>query len=60
VFGDANDPQSRVAKLTASPLSYSVLGELNVRPNVNYLARVVNPHPNLAAREAASDAGGDH
>ena len=62
VFGDANDPMSKVNKLKASPLAYSVLGELNVRPNVNYLARVVNPHPDLAAATpaAAHDAGGDH
>ncbi len=42
VFGDANDPDSRVARLRASQRSYHVLEELNVKPNVTYLARVRN------------------
>jgi molybdopterin-containing oxidoreductase family iron-sulfur binding subunit len=49
-FGDVNDPESRVAELERSPLAYHVLGELNVRPNVHYLARVKNPEPGLEAR----------
>jgi len=56
VFGDVNDPASKIAKLIESPRSYSVLGELNVRPNVNYLARVVNPNP-AVPRASASDDG---
>ena len=42
VFGDLNDPESRVAKLNASPRAYGVLEELNVLPSVRYLARVHN------------------
>jgi molybdopterin-containing oxidoreductase family iron-sulfur binding subunit len=42
VFGDLNDPQSRVARLAASPRSYQVLAELNVQPAVNYLGLVRN------------------
>lgn len=40
VFGDLNDPDSRVAQLTAGPRSYRVLEELNIRPSVSYLAIV--------------------
>ncbi|MEW6074038.1 MAG: 4Fe-4S dicluster domain-containing protein [Planctomycetota bacterium] len=58
VFGDGNDPASRVAALARSPLAYHVLGELNVRPNVNYLARIVNPHPALSAPPGAGAEGG--
>lgn len=42
VFGNLNDPTSRVARLASSPRNYQVLGELNVRPSVHYLALVRN------------------
>jgi molybdopterin-containing oxidoreductase family iron-sulfur binding subunit len=42
VFGDLNDPNSRVAKLRASQRHYTVLEELGTRPNVGYLMRVVD------------------
>lgn len=42
VFGDLNDPISRVARLTVDPRSYRVLEELNVRPSVSYMAVVRN------------------
>jgi molybdopterin-containing oxidoreductase family iron-sulfur binding subunit len=42
IFGNLNDPTSRVARLAASRRSYQVLGELNVRPSVSYLTLVRN------------------
>ncbi|MCP5939943.1 hypothetical protein NL351_28940, partial [Klebsiella pneumoniae] len=45
VFGDANDPTSRIARLAAGPRHYRLLEELNVRPGVGYLTRVRNPGP---------------
>jgi molybdopterin-containing oxidoreductase family iron-sulfur binding subunit len=42
VFGNLNDPKSRVARLAAGRRSYQVLGELNIRPSVNYLTLVRN------------------
>ena len=42
VFGDLNDPGSRVNKLLKSGRSYHVLEELNVRPSVSYLTLVRN------------------
>jgi molybdopterin-containing oxidoreductase family iron-sulfur binding subunit len=42
VFGNLNDPQSRVSRLARGPRRYQVLEELNVRPAVNYLAMVRN------------------
>ncbi|MBI5202087.1 MAG: 4Fe-4S dicluster domain-containing protein [Elusimicrobia bacterium] len=42
VFGDLNDPDSRISKLAAGPRAYRVLGELGVDPSVRYLTRVRN------------------
>ncbi|RIK82553.1 MAG: molybdopterin oxidoreductase [Planctomycetota bacterium] len=52
VFGDINDPHSRVAKLKADPRSYGVLSELGTQPRTSYLARLKNPNPRLAAASA--------
>jgi molybdopterin-containing oxidoreductase family iron-sulfur binding subunit len=47
VFGDLNDPNSRVARLQAQPHDYGLLMELNTRPRTTYLARIMNPNPRL-------------
>jgi molybdopterin-containing oxidoreductase family iron-sulfur binding subunit len=48
VFGNLNDPTSRVAQLNADPRNYALLGELGTRPRTTYLAAVRNPNPGLA------------
>jgi len=42
VFGDMNDPESRVARLIRSGRHFRVLEEINVRPSVGYLKIVRN------------------
>ncbi|HTR99323.1 MAG TPA: TAT-variant-translocated molybdopterin oxidoreductase [Bacteroidota bacterium] len=43
VFGNVNDPESRVSRLKARERNYALLGELNTRPRTTYLAKVTNP-----------------
>jgi molybdopterin-containing oxidoreductase family iron-sulfur binding subunit len=40
VFGDLNDPHSRVHQLADDPRGYHVLARLNTKPGITYLARV--------------------
>ncbi|MFO7303508.1 MAG: TAT-variant-translocated molybdopterin oxidoreductase [Acidobacteriota bacterium] len=48
VFGDLNDPESRVVQLKAQLRNYGLLEDLGTRPRTSYLARVRNPNPALA------------
>jgi molybdopterin-containing oxidoreductase family iron-sulfur binding subunit len=47
VFGDVNDPESRVSRLKRDGRDYSLLEELNTRPRTTYLAAVRNPSGGL-------------
>ena len=47
VFGNINDPNSKVAQLKKSSLNYALLEELNTRPRTTYLAVVRNPNTEL-------------
>ncbi len=43
VFGDLQDPDSRVSKLSRSDRGFKMLEELGVRPNITYMAELKNP-----------------
>ena len=55
IFGDTNDPESRVSKARYNERGFRVLEELNVRPQVTYLAKVRN------AEKSTTESGhGEH
>jgi molybdopterin-containing oxidoreductase family iron-sulfur binding subunit len=48
LFGNINDPGSKVAQRKAKEQNYQVLADLNYRPRTTYTAGVINPNPELA------------
>jgi len=48
VFGNINDPNSRVSQLKRAQHRYELLAELNTKPRTSFLAKLRNPNPVLA------------
>jgi molybdopterin-containing oxidoreductase family iron-sulfur binding subunit len=48
IFGDLNDPRSKVSQLRADRRAYLLLGELGTEPNVTYLKKVDRHAPEAA------------
>ncbi|MEO6394024.1 MAG: 4Fe-4S dicluster domain-containing protein, partial [Pyrinomonadaceae bacterium] len=47
VFGNLNDPNSKVAKMKAEERNYSLLAELNTQPRTTYMAELSNPNEEI-------------
>ncbi|TWU23859.1 Tetrathionate reductase subunit B precursor [Novipirellula galeiformis] len=54
-FGNVADPESKVSKKHADVRSYGMLGQLNIKPRTEYLARVRNPHVRLMTTNQIKD-----
>ncbi|HEX8142130.1 MAG TPA: TAT-variant-translocated molybdopterin oxidoreductase [Pyrinomonadaceae bacterium] len=50
VFGNANDPQSRVAQLKRDKRNYGLLADLNTQPRTTYLSSLRNPNPEITGK----------
>lgn len=60
IFGDLNDPESRVSKMFKDKRSYKLLEELNAAPRIAYQTRVRNAErAPVAAHGHADDHGAD-
>jgi len=57
VFGDMNDPNSKIAKVKKNERDYGLLAELGTKPRTTYLARISNPNHELAPAEAVPARG---
>ena len=57
VFGDLEDPNSRVSQLHADRRQYALLPENYTKPRNRYLARVRNPNPKMPGSAIAGEGG---
>jgi molybdopterin-containing oxidoreductase family iron-sulfur binding subunit len=53
VFGDINDPNSRVSKMRANPMAFRVLEVLNTKPAISYMTKVRNKPAGAHSAEGA-------
>lgn len=62
VFGDVNNPESRIAKLRKNPRGFYSLEDTNTRPQITYLTKVRNRSPEKEGRRegAAPKAKAEH
>jgi len=47
IFGNINEPDSRVVKMKNQKTNYGLLADLNTRPRTTYLAALRNPNPEI-------------
>ncbi|MCA9577979.1 MAG: 4Fe-4S dicluster domain-containing protein [Myxococcales bacterium] len=59
VFGDLNDPESRVSQLALRDRRYRLLAELGTQPRTTFLGKIRNPNPAFPTPAAAEATGHD-
>ncbi|MCP4583688.1 MAG: TAT-variant-translocated molybdopterin oxidoreductase [candidate division Zixibacteria bacterium] len=47
IFGNINDPVSRVVEIKKQNREYNLLAELNIKPRTSYLGKLRNPNPEM-------------
>ena len=57
IFGDMNDPESRVTKMFKHERAYALLEEWNAAPSVRYLAKIRNNDKESAPTATESKGG---
>jgi molybdopterin-containing oxidoreductase family iron-sulfur binding subunit len=57
VFGDLEDPNSRVSKMHEDRRQYELLPEMYTKPRNRYLARIRNPNPKMPGAAVAGEGG---
>lgn len=60
VFGDINDPNSRISQLKTESRDYVLLKYLNVRPRTSYLAKIRNPYSGMPDADRLSETTAAH
>ena len=50
IFGDLNDPNSKVSRMKRQPRNNILLSELNARPGTSFIANIRNPNPQSEAQ----------
>ena len=60
MFGNINDPESRVAKLKKQSRNYGVLADINTRPRTTYLAGVLNFNQDFEQARVEHEPGQTH
>ena len=60
VFGNMNDPESRVSLLKKEERNYYLLEQLHTLPSVGYLTKVRNSDPGSIGKTESGVAGDEH
>ncbi len=55
VFGDLNDPESNVTRLSRLDRRYALLAEIGTQPRTTFLAKIRNPNPAMGGAQGGTE-----